>query len=70
MDSGVKPLRRRACDGNQPGIIPAVHDAFLYQLLDITFAGNNIGQVQLCKLDLTGRIGIFQLLTTQSYSGR
>ena len=50
----------QCCDGYQSGIIPAVHDALFYQLLDITLTGHHIGQVQLCEFDLLGRMRIFQ----------
>ena len=56
MDSGVIASSAKRCDGNQTRIVPAVYDAVLYQLLDVTLTGNDVGQVQLCKLDLTRRI--------------
>ena len=49
-------------DGNQTRIVPAVHDLVLHQLLDVALARDHIGQVQLGKLDLAGRILKFALL--------
>ena len=51
----------QGCNGHQPGIVPAVHDAVLHQPLDVAFTGHHVGEVHLGKLDLSGRNRIFQL---------
>ena len=48
-------------DGNQPGIIPAVHDAFFHQFFNVTLSGYYIGQIKFCKFNLARRHLIFYL---------
>ena len=43
-------------DGDETRVIPAIDDAILYQLLDVTLTGDNIGQIQLRELDLARRM--------------
>ena len=58
---GREASAAQAGNRDQPGIIPAVHDPVQDQLLDITLAGNDIGQEHLGKFDLSGGMGILRL---------
>ena len=51
----------QSCDGYQARIVPAIYNAVLYQLFDITLSGDHVCQIQLCKLDLARRIFKFAL---------
>ena len=48
-------------DGHQARVVPAVYHSFFHQLFDVSLTRHHIGQIQLGKLDLPRRMGIFQL---------
>ena len=58
---GCKAPSSKSSDGNQSGIIPTVHNALFHQLFDISLSGDHISQIHFCKLNLLGRMRIFQL---------
>lgn len=53
------------CDGYQTRVIQPSNLIF-YQFLDITFSGNDVGQIHLRKLNLARRVLNSHSLTTQS----
>ena len=58
---GSEAAAPQSGDGYQARIIPSVHDAVLNQLLDVALAGNDILEIHLRKLDLSGRLLVFKL---------
>ena len=55
-----KASSSKGCHRYQTGIIPAVHNTFFHQPLNITLSGYHIGKIHFGKLYLLGRTGIFQ----------
>ena len=56
-----KSTAAKCCDGDKTRIIPSVYHAIFYQFLNISFSGNYIGQIHLCKFDLPRRYFKFTL---------